>query len=149
MGQEDQTPDTGAGKSASFLDEDQGADIDGHLPDMDETVAEAIPPFFREPDAGRDERLGSEQFPGESHLPFPLQIETGRPDLSGDLPGQINGPTVFRIRQPFYLLSHPLYSSGMPQRRFAAACFSFMFTPRAIMTRCACGDPAPCIDSVR
>ena len=97
--EENQPPDAGAGESASFLDEDQRAGIDGHLPDVGEAVAEAIPPFPDDPHPLPDQRLGGEQFPGERHLPFPLQIETGRPDLGGDLPGQIDGPDVFRIRQ--------------------------------------------------
>ncbi len=32
---------------------------------------------------------------------------------------------------------------------FASCFFASMFPCRAIMMRCACGEPAPCIDSVR
>ncbi len=195
VGEEDQTPDTGAGKSASFLDEDQGADIDGHLPDVDETVAEAVPPFFREPDARPRRAARRRTVPGREPPPVPSPDRNGAsrpqrrssgtdrwpdgiPDpatllppfpqndfddkldisrrfrsyrhisrfrgISGMIPPLLS-LLLFRFRWNVF----PLYSSGMPQRRFAAACFSFMFTPRAIMTRCACGEPAPCIDSVR
>lgn len=39
--------------------------------------------------------------------------------------------------------------SLMPQSCLATFCFCLRLTCRAIIMRCACGEPAPCMDSVR
>jgi|GEM_PF-1899949 len=59
----------------------------------------------------------------------------------------ILGPTsTTELQAHFQLIWSPL---TIPHSSFAIFCFCFMFTSLAIMIRCACGEPAPCMDSVR
>ena len=56
----------------------------------------------------------------------------------------VAGPAAAAILQAYLYLS-----LSIPHRYLATFCLLFMFISLAIMIRCAWGEPAPCMDSVR